>query len=108
MSRRRSHLSALEKKQLVAARVKELDRRVKLCAKGKHIWRPSFISERLGSTPKWDGSSIHCEYCPVDSVISELNRAEQDMIVKIAKVLDEVNERVAQLCPRRTFSDSGI
>lgn len=104
MSRRRQSrrgLSGNVKKQ-----IKEEHRR--LCLEGKHIWRPVFCSERIGSTPKWDGSSVYCEYCNVYFTFDKLEKAEQVLITSIAKVLTEVNERVARLHSPRTFSDAGI
>ena len=103
MSRRRSR-----DRINVPTRKEIAEKHRKLCAKEKHIWRPSFTSERLGATPQWDGGLIHCEYCHVQYVFDKLDANDRELVTATAKVLTEVNERVAQLCPRRTFSDSGI
>ena len=101
MSRRRRNPNAPTRKQIK-------EKHQKLCTEGKHIWRPSFTSERLGGIPKWDGSSIYCEYCHVQYVFDKLDVNDQELVTATAKVLTEVNERVAQLHGTRTFSDSGI
>lgn len=97
----RRNLSVDEKKQIT-----ENHRR--LCLEGKHIWRPVFCSERLGSTPKWDGSSVYCEYCNVRFTFDKIEKAEQVLVTSIAKVLTDVGERVAQLHSSLTFSDVEI
>lgn len=101
MSRRRRNPNAPTRKQIK-------EKHQKLCAKGKHIWRPSFTSERLGAMPQWDGNLIHCEYCHVQYVYDELEANDQELVTRAAKVLTEVGERVAQLHGIHIFSDSGI
>lgn len=97
----RRSLSASEKKQLV-------EKYERLCAKGKHEWRPTFISECLGSTPEWDNCAVNCEHCGIRSTFNKLKSKQKELVVEIARVNATTYEQVRIIHPMRTFSNSGI